>query len=194
MEDVSQSTKVGKKLAPFNPASAEVVDTALELLQIKDNDVIYDLGCGDARLLVKVGNAECKDQLLAKGSLELLRISWRHCNRVSYQIVQACSLNPTIRAVGIEYDSDIYQRACALVAGSGLPTEQIRVLHDNVLNVDFSEATCIFVYLVPEGMAMLRNSFLEALGRGVRIVSYGTQAICAALMLFSSLPCATFVH
>jgi hypothetical protein len=54
MEDVSQSTKVGKKLAPFNPASAEVVDTALELLQIKDNDVIYDLGCGDARLLVKV--------------------------------------------------------------------------------------------------------------------------------------------
>jgi hypothetical protein len=54
-----------------------------------------------------------------------------------------------------------------------------------VLNVDFSEASCIFVYLVPEGMAMLRNSFLEALDRGVRIVSYGTLYVhhsCCSLL------------
>ena len=54
MEEAVQSTKVGKKLAPFNPANDEVVDVALELLHVRDNDIIYDLGCGDAKLLVKV--------------------------------------------------------------------------------------------------------------------------------------------
>ncbi len=54
MEDISQPTKIGKKLAPFNPAGNEVVDIALELLQIQSGDVLYDLGCGDARLLAKV--------------------------------------------------------------------------------------------------------------------------------------------
>ena len=54
MEDVAVSTKIGKKLAPFNPAGTDVVDIAVELLQIGEEDVIYDLGCGDARLLVKV--------------------------------------------------------------------------------------------------------------------------------------------
>jgi hypothetical protein len=50
----SSSTKVGKKLAPFNPASHEVVEMALDMLQIREYDVLYDLGCGDARLLVQV--------------------------------------------------------------------------------------------------------------------------------------------
>eukprot|EP00428_Durinskia_dybowskii_P070279 CAMPEP_0170412514 /NCGR_PEP_ID=MMETSP0117_2-20130122/31015_1 /TAXON_ID=400756 /ORGANISM="Durinskia baltica, Strain CSIRO CS-38" /LENGTH=146 /DNA_ID=CAMNT_0010670221 /DNA_START=122 /DNA_END=558 /DNA_ORIENTATION=+ len=137
MEEAVQSTKVGKKLAPFNPANDEVVDAALELLHVRDNDIIYDLGCGDARLLVK-----------------------------------ACTLNQTVRAVGIEYDLDICERARALVQSNNLSSEQIQIFHDNVLNIDFSAATCIFVYLVPEGMAMLKESFLQALARGVRIVSY----------------------
>lgn len=55
-ESSAGSTKIGQKLAPFNPAGAEVVDIALELLQIKDNDVMYDLGCGDARIVVKVNS------------------------------------------------------------------------------------------------------------------------------------------
>lgn len=57
MKSVSESTKIGQKLAPFNPAGREVVDIALELLQIQDHDVMYDLGCGDARIVVKVCNA-----------------------------------------------------------------------------------------------------------------------------------------
>lgn len=54
MEDTTQALKIGKKLAPFNPAGNEVVDIALELLQVKSGDVLYDLGCGDARLLARV--------------------------------------------------------------------------------------------------------------------------------------------
>ena len=41
------------------------------------------------------------------------------------------------------------------------------------MNIDFSEATCIFVYLVPEGMQLLREGLLAAIQRGVRVVTYG---------------------
>lgn len=54
MEDTSQAVKIGRKLAPFNPAGNEVVDIALDLLKIKSGDILYDLGCGDARLLARV--------------------------------------------------------------------------------------------------------------------------------------------
>lgn len=50
---------------------------------------------------------------------------------------------------------------------------QVRLVHDNVLNVDFSSATAVFVYLLPEGMKLLKDRFLDVLARGGRIVSYG---------------------
>ena len=46
--------KVGKKLAPYNPTNIECVHIALDMLQIHDEDVLFDLGCGDGRLLVEV--------------------------------------------------------------------------------------------------------------------------------------------
>ncbi len=45
---------IGEKLAPFNPTSLEVVAIALEMLQIGASDIVYDLGCGDARFLIEV--------------------------------------------------------------------------------------------------------------------------------------------
>ena len=53
---------IGEKLAPYVPTNLEAIYIALDLLQITDNltedeqklIVLYDLGCGDARLLVEV--------------------------------------------------------------------------------------------------------------------------------------------
>lgn len=39
--------------------------------------------------------------------------------------------------------------------------------------MDFSEATALFIYLVPEGILKLKDALIAALGRGVRIVTYG---------------------
>jgi SAM-dependent methyltransferase len=41
-----------EKLAPFVPTPQEVVDRMLEMAAIKPGDVVYDLGCGDGRLVV----------------------------------------------------------------------------------------------------------------------------------------------
>jgi SAM-dependent methyltransferase len=39
-------------LAPFNPSSAEIQEKALSLLKLTRNDILFDLGCGDGRLLI----------------------------------------------------------------------------------------------------------------------------------------------
>lgn len=47
---------IGQKLAPFNPTSNEAIHIALDLLELKENDILYDLGCGDGRLLIEACN------------------------------------------------------------------------------------------------------------------------------------------
>ncbi len=48
------SVVIGQKLAPYNPTNLEAVHIALNLLQITSSDILYDLGCGDGRLLIEV--------------------------------------------------------------------------------------------------------------------------------------------
>ncbi|CAI5721960.1 unnamed protein product [Hyaloperonospora brassicae] len=40
------------KLAPFTPSGEQVLVHALDLLALSPTDVLFDLGCGDARMLV----------------------------------------------------------------------------------------------------------------------------------------------
>ena len=51
---VIEDENIGPKLAPFNPTSTEAIQIALDLLELQDGDVLYDLGCGDGRLLIEV--------------------------------------------------------------------------------------------------------------------------------------------
>jgi tRNA G46 methylase TrmB len=128
--------RIGIRLAPYNPSGMEVVDIAIKLLDIQDNDIFYDLGCGDGRLLIT-----------------------------------SCQLNKLIKCVGIEYDIDIYNKAIELVNRYEL-AEQITILHDNVLNVNFDNATKLFIYLVPDGIKQLKDKLVDALERDVIIVTY----------------------
>lgn len=41
-------------LAPFVASPPEVVNTMLELARIKKDDVLFDLGCGDGRIIIEV--------------------------------------------------------------------------------------------------------------------------------------------
>lgn len=45
------------KLAPFNPSSQHVIDSCLELAEISPSDVVFDLGCGDGRVLEQLCKA-----------------------------------------------------------------------------------------------------------------------------------------
>lgn len=41
-----------EKLAPYLPTPQEVVDRMLQMADVKATDIVYDLGCGDGRLVV----------------------------------------------------------------------------------------------------------------------------------------------
>jgi SAM-dependent methyltransferase len=42
----------GRTLAPFVPSPMDVVERMLTLAKVGPNDVVYDLGCGDGRIVV----------------------------------------------------------------------------------------------------------------------------------------------
>src|SRR5690349_5493800 len=39
-------------LAPYIPTPQDVVDRMLEVAQVTNKDVVYDLGCGDGRIVI----------------------------------------------------------------------------------------------------------------------------------------------
>lgn len=50
---VRQQTETGaSSLAPYVPTPQDVVDRMLALAQVTKDDVVYDLGCGDGRIVV----------------------------------------------------------------------------------------------------------------------------------------------
>jgi len=89
-------------------------------------------------------------------------------------LIAACERYPktAMKCIGIEYDKDLYTRACENVYAANL-SDQINILHGNVLDVNFVDsATVLFIYLVPEGILLLKEKLLLALERGTRIVTY----------------------
>jgi SAM-dependent methyltransferase len=48
----AQAPAAADKLAPYLPTPPEVVDRMLQMADVKPTDVVYDLGCGDGRLVI----------------------------------------------------------------------------------------------------------------------------------------------
>ena len=136
----SSSTQyLGRKLAPFNPINIACAILALEMLDVKSmssGSVLYDLGCGDGRVLM-----------------------------------EACKINIGVRAVGVEYDVNLCERARGNINMNGY-SSRVTVLHANVMNADIADASAVFVYLVPEGIRAIEEILLSALDRNVKIVTY----------------------
>jgi len=49
----SHSRNDAEDLAPFVPTPMEIVEKMLAMVRIKKNDLLYDLGCGDGRIVIK---------------------------------------------------------------------------------------------------------------------------------------------
>ncbi len=49
---VASENTQGTSLAPFVPTPQEVVDRMLALAEVTSDDVVYDLGCGDGRIVI----------------------------------------------------------------------------------------------------------------------------------------------
>jgi len=47
-------------LVRYEPSAPEVVNAMLELAAVTDKDVVYDLGCGDGRIVIAAASATAR--------------------------------------------------------------------------------------------------------------------------------------
>lgn len=119
---------------PFVPTPYEVVEDMLRFAELKKGDILYDLGCGDGRIVIEAAR------------------------------------RAGIRAVGIDIDPERIResRENARIAGVDNLVEFRRA---DIFEADFSEATVVTMYLLPDVNIRLRPTILN-LKPGTRIISH----------------------
>ncbi|HEY8538996.1 MAG TPA: class I SAM-dependent methyltransferase, partial [Steroidobacteraceae bacterium] len=74
------------------------------------------------------------------------------------------------RAVGVEYNPDMVKLAQCLVNVEGV-SDKVRIIQGDIFETDFSEATVVTLYLLPELNLRLRPTLLK-MKPGTRVVSH----------------------
>jgi predicted RNA methylase len=131
----AQTPRYANKLAPYVASPAHVVDRMLELASIKPGDTLYDLGCGDGRILI------------------------------------AASRQYQVKAVGVEISPKLVERATSSIEKAGLQN-RARVIQGDLLDVDFSGADVVTIYLATSLNEQLRPHLEKYLKPGARVVSH----------------------
>ena len=140
------------RLAPYNPTHQTAIDVAINLLRLQSTDVLFDLGCGDGRMLLRAADMvpglqcvgiEIDESLVTKGRC---RIPESFADRLEIRkgdvLGEMMNMMPPNEAVTVDDDKN---------AGQSL----------TLLN----DATVIFVYLLPEGLRRIRILLKEAAAR-----------------------------
>lgn len=73
-------------------------------------------------------------------------------------------------SVGIEYDAELASHAQCLVEAAGLQ-QRVTIVQGDIFEIDFSDATVVTLYLLPELNLRLRPTLL-AMPPGTRLTSY----------------------
>lgn len=121
-------------LGPYVPTPQPIVERMLQFASVGPGDKVYDLGCGDGRI-----------------------------------VIAAAQLHGA-HAVGIEYDVDLCAEAREKARAAGVE-DLVEIREGDILQSDFSDATAVMIYLLPESNLRLRPR-LEVLAPGTRIVAH----------------------
>jgi SAM-dependent methyltransferase len=119
----------------YAPTPVKAVEVMLELAEVTESDIVYDLGCGDGRVLI------------------------------------AASQRYGCRSVGIDIDPDCVAKASRNVNANNL-WDLARVYEGDVLTADFSRATVVTLYLMPDLLKKLKSRLDKQLAPGTRIVCF----------------------
>ena len=133
-------------LAPFVPTPAICINAALRLLQIENSKIFYDLGGGDGRFSFHALLATQS----SKSMICCVEKDKRLCDIARTDFKKWC------RMYGISEKED---------------RKRFRLLEQDIVNTDFSDATHIYTYLTAEGIEEITPIFNKSLHEGTRIVS-----------------------
>jgi 2-polyprenyl-3-methyl-5-hydroxy-6-metoxy-1,4-benzoquinol methylase len=122
-------------LAPYVATPMEVVVRMLEMAEVDSDDIVYDIGCGDGRIVVMAAKKY------------------------------------GARGVGIDIDPHRIEEAKANAAYAGVE-HLLRFYLGDATKMDFSEATVVALYLLPESNEILRPMFEKQLKPGTILVTH----------------------
>lgn len=129
-------TKVDAELdVIFVPTDELVVEAMLKMADVTKDDVLYDLGCGDGRIVV------------------------------------AAAMERAAHAIGVDMDPRRIAEANALAKTISVE-HRVKFIQDDLLTVDFSDATVVTLYLLPSLNLQLKKRILNELKPGTRIVAH----------------------
>lgn len=137
--------------APYSPSPVSMINAVWEYLDVRTpsvpiatEDLLVDLGCGDARWLISgVQRYRCQ-------------------------------------ALGIEIDGALVEKAQHAVESLEL-TDRIRIVKDDIMRVDISQARIVIVYAFAESLHGIRAHLESQLGERASVLSIGVRlCVCFA--------------
>ncbi len=122
-------------LAPFVPTPMAVMEKMLEMAEVDASDVVFDLGCGDGRIVITAARKY------------------------------------GARGVGIDIVPQRIKESREGAKKAGVE-ELVEFRLGDLTKMDFSEATVVTLYLLPESNELLRPLFDKQLRPGTYVVSH----------------------
>ncbi len=135
MPAFSQSEPARKLDVPYVPTPQPVVEKMLDMAKVSKGDVVYDLGCGDGRIVITAAKE--------RGA----------------------------RGVGIDLNPQRIEEAKANAERAGV-ADKVKFMVGDLFTADFSEASVVTLYLLPDVNRALRPRLWKQLKIGSRVVSH----------------------
>jgi ribosomal protein L11 methylase PrmA len=130
------SSQYKRVLVPYVPTPEVVVERMLQIANVGQDDILYDLGCGDGRIVI----------------LALTKFKVK-------------------KAVGVEIRDDLVKIARTKIEELNLNNRGF-IIHDDMFDVDISEATVVTLFLLTSVNSMLKPKLEKELRPGTRVVSH----------------------
>jgi len=124
-----------KILAPYKPTPQFVVENMLRLAQLKKDDILFDLGCGDGRILVTAAKKY------------------------------------GVKCIGVDIDPECIEKALMNVKKARVEN-LVTVYIQDVMITDFSMASVVTLYLLPDGNMEVQKLIRKQLKVGSRVISH----------------------
>ena len=160
---MASSSRDDNRLAPFNPTHESSIDVAIDLLELQSSDILFDLGCGDGRMLLRAASQvdglrcvgiELDESLAARG-----RENMDMAKRSSDNDKAALADRVEIRHGDVLAELKTMGQLAPATASTSIG-EQSKTKFSLL-----DDATAVFVYLLPQGLKQVKVLLEEAAKR-----------------------------
>ena len=170
---MTDETPQDTNLAPFNPSSETAQLQSIAMMDLTTDDILFDLGCGDGRLLIK---AVSQLEGLVCVGVEIDQTFVDRANQAITQLPEHVQERIQIRCQDVTKVLDVSSSSEGTTDASTARTERRR-LED----VSIQHATVIYLYLLPRGLLQIKPLLDELVirrvenGESLRVVAYTFQ-------------------